>query len=81
MKAKARIVNVDHISGTGKTGKPYDMHIGSFLDLDTYDKIRLSVPDAQVENIKACVGKDGMLDVGFDARTEKLSFVGFKAAA
>jgi hypothetical protein len=81
MQAKARLLSVENISGTSrKTGNDYSMDVAHFLDLQTFDKMRLNLPKDDVRDVRAQIGKDGVLDVGFDPRTEKITFVGFKTA-
>jgi hypothetical protein len=82
MIAKARLLQVENVKGNAKaSGKPFDMEIGHFLDLESFDKMRLMLPSSQVEVLRPLHGKDGVLSIGFDARTEKLTFIGFKVAA
>jgi len=82
MKAKVKILKVENISGTSqRTGNDYDMDILHILDVDSFDKFRVLVPKDQVDVLRSNSGKDGILELGIDAKTEKLQFVAFKVAA
>jgi len=82
MKARAQVLKCENVKGTStKTGNAYDLDFVHFLDKDSYDKIKLLVPKDQVQVLKAAEGKEGVLEVCVNAKTEKLEFSGFKAVA
>jgi hypothetical protein len=81
MKASAQIHSVDNISGTStKTGNPYDLDFLSFVDLDTFDKVKLLINKDQVKTLNPLIGKKGVVSVGFDPKSERLNFLTFAAA-
>jgi hypothetical protein len=82
MQGKVKFLKVENISGNSKkTGNDYDMDFGHFLDLQTFDKFRLLLDKNHLASLSAQAGREGILDLGIDPRTEKPYFIGFKVAA
>ena len=82
MKAKAKLLKIDNRSGvSGKTGKDYDMDFGQFLDLETFDKASVLLSKDEVKSLQRDLGKEGLLEVGVDAKTDKITFLSFRVAA
>ena len=82
MKSRAKILKVENISGhSAKSGNDYNLDFLHFLDLDNFDKVKLLVPKDQIPGLSASIGKDCVVDLGVDPKTEKLQFVAFKATA
>lgn len=84
MQARVKILKKENVSGTSnKSGSPkdYNMDFAHFLDVDNFDKFRLYVSKEELAVIDANMGKTGVLDVSVNPKTDKLEFVGFKAAA
>ena len=82
MKAKVKVLKVENKSGLSKkTGNDYDLDFLHVLDLDSVDKFSVMVDKAAAQVLRDSVGKEGVLELGVDAKTEKLTYVGFKAAA
>jgi Trk K+ transport system NAD-binding subunit len=81
MKARIKVLKLENKAGIAKSGNPYDLDFLHFLDLDNFDKISVMIPKDQVAIIGSCIGKDGTIDLGMDAKTEKLQFSAFKLAA
>lgn len=81
-KARVKVLNVENISGTSKAnGRPYNMNVAHVLDLDTFDKMRLTIPETSNREVSNATGKEGLLDFGVDPKNDKPYFVGFKVAA
>lgn len=81
-KARVKVISCENISGTSKSsGRPYSMNVVQVLDLDTFDKFKVNVPDGSAREVSAAVGKEAVLEYGQDAKTDKPYFVSFKAAA
>lgn len=82
MKARVRVLKAENIHGTSaKTGNDYDMDFVHFLDVDNFDKFKVLVPKDELGALKSNIGKDGLLEVSVNPKTDKLDFGAFKAAA
>lgn len=82
MKSRAKVLKLENISGTSsKTNNDYNLDFLHFLDLDNYDKVKVMVPKDQVAILGGCIGKDGVVELGVDPKTEKLQFASFKMTA
>ncbi|MBU5637058.1 hypothetical protein KOM00_09965 [Geomonas sp. Red69] len=80
MQAKVRVLNVSTKSGN-KEGRAWSFDNITLLDLESFDKLSLRLPDGMIAGIRPYEGKEGVASLGFDAKTEKVTFLGFKAAA
>ena len=82
MKARVKLLKTENISGTSsKTGNGYDLDFAHVLDLDNFDKFRVMVSKDDARTLSAHAGKEGVLELGVDAKTDKLTYAGFKVAA
>lgn len=82
MKSRVKLLKIENISGTSaKTGNEYDMDFLNVLDLDNFDKFKVIAPKDQLDILRSFLGKDGILEVSVNPKSEKLEFSAFKAAA
>lgn len=80
MKAKVKVLKHENVSGS-KDGRDYSLDFVHFLDLDNYDKMKLMVRGDELKTLQAAVGREGVLEVSVNPKTDRLEFSGFKVAA
>jgi len=82
MKAKVKVLKVENKTGKARvSGNDYDLDFVHVLDLDSVDKFSVMVSKDDSKLLRDYVGKEGVLELGVDAKSEKLTYVGFKVAA
>jgi hypothetical protein len=82
MQARVKVLKVENKTGQKKDGSgPFDIDLLHVLDVDTVDKFQVFVDKEDAAFMRPFVGKEGVATLGVNAKTDKLNFVTFKAAA